>query len=232
LRLTATRITAGRVRWLKQIAACTLGCLIVGQMVACRGVSKNLSRGDALAKLELAPDKITAPIAGQTYVPCAQRADYERNNPDLLQLWDLVVSKGAAELRDSVTFPASKVVSAGVNCIFRLTDAGRKHIGTPWPQHDIGLGHFEYMVPIGERFPTEVTGVSQMGDAKGDGGQGEGSEAQVEFRWEMRPTSSTDLVQGPKDKLPKYSGSGVAIFRRYDDGWRLMGTSYGPADHS
>ncbi len=232
LRLTATALSIGIGRWLKQIAACVLVCLVVGQMAACRGTSKNLSRSDALTKIQASPDKITGPIAAQTYVPCAQRAEYEHNNTELLRTWDHLVAEGVAELRDSVVSPPSTGSGAIVNCIFRLTSAGRNQVGASWVQHDIGLAHFEYIVPFGERYATEVTGVSQTGDAKEGSAQGEGSEARVEFRWAMRPTSSTDLLKPPNEKFPAYRGPGVAIFRRYDDGWRLMGTSYGPDDHS
>lgn len=94
----ATAATTGIRRWRSRLAACSILAIVVGQMAACKGVSQNLSRGDALAKLQASPDQITGPIAAQTYVPCAQRADYERNNAELLRMWDQLVSEGAAEL--------------------------------------------------------------------------------------------------------------------------------------
>ena len=202
-------------------------------MIACTGTSKNLSRGDALAKLQVSPQQMTKSVAAQTYVPCAQRADYEghNNNMQLVRIWDILVSKGVADLRDSVVSPARKGFGALVNCTFRLNAEGIKHVGTAWAQHDIGLGHFEYTIPTGVLYPIEVTGVAQNGDAQGAGGAGGGSAAQVEFRWEWRPSSSSDLFASPKE-FPKYTGAGVAIFQRYDDGWRMMSSSYGIAAHS
>ena len=86
---------------------------------------------------------------------------------------------------------------------------GEKRVGLPWTQHDIGLGHFEYAIPTGVLYPTEVTGVAEVGDAKGSGAQGDGGEARVEFRWEWRPDSSSDLF-GTPSQYPKTSGPGAA----------------------
>lgn len=197
--------------------------LVAGQLVACARSSKDLSRSDALAKLQAAPpNQLTTRVDAQIYVPCAQRMqrDGDPNHEGLSNTWDRLAATGIVEERDSVlsrTRPSFPII----NCILRLTDRGKGVVGTSWTKRDEGLDHFTYVISVGTRVPTEVTGVAQ-----GAASEDAGVEARVDFRWTRQPTPSTPYFSS-SDVHTTPAGPGVALFERFDDGWRLMSVAYG-----
>ena len=133
-----------------------------------------------------------------------------QNKPGWLQLTDL----GWATVEIKTTSEPTAFSYAWYGCTLQLTSEGQRQ-ASQWRPWNGPLDTSGWEVPLAASQFVDVTGISQ---ANG------GETAQVQYSYRWTPTDFAKMLGRMPDGNLK---GGAALFRHYDDGWRLQDFGFG-----